>query len=594
MKIGITSKLTIAFALAILPFFFVTGFGYYNFTRITKESEENILHLEILSLINQLTISINHSMNYSFRYVVARDIVDKVDFLELSENINDIFSSLKKRDFKHLNVVTFYDNLEIDLLEYFSLNDEIIKLTKDQLSKRYMHFILSLRRLMQDMVRILDELQTISSDEMKEFRDRAETAQSKIQNILMISWTGSILFSMLMSFLISRYFGRSIKAVDNAARKIGSGDLKERIRPKSRDELGELIDTFNDMAEKLQHTTVSKDYFDNILQTMNDALIVISPDGTIQGMNMAAGFLLEYDKDDLNGKNIDGILMNRDFLWDKKFRELINIGKIIQMEGVCITRNGTEIPVMYSVTEMMGENENLTGYVCVIQNVTFIKKAEEEIKYLTHQMLKIQEEERGRISREIHDNLGGSLQAFKILLHNFSSPSAVNEKKKKDYAEMVKYLDEIINTSRKISRSLSPVGFKSIGLPRSILELAGTFNRTNKIDMRIEVDQMNGFFQDNWDVNIYRIIQEALANIVKHSGATSASIAARASKSRLVITVRDNGRGINLEKLRSMDYDDTWLGLLIMRERAELLNGSFHISSREGKGTVIKIEIPRK
>ena len=593
MKLDITSKLTMAFVVAIIPFFIVTGFGYSNFSRFTKESEENALHLEILSLINQLTISINYSGSLSFRYLVARDIDEGTDFGVISQNIFDIFTALKKRDTKHPGVVIHYRDLEGDLEEYFRLNGEIIKLTKNQIAQRSTQYIRRLRRLMQDMVNILDILQTISADEMKEFRDRAETARSEIQKILLASWTGSILFSIVVSFLISRYFGRSIKAIDGAARKIGSGDLNERIRVRSRDELGELIDTFNDMAQQLQETTVSRDYVDNILETMNDALIVVSPDGTMEGVNPAACFLLEYDRDELKGRNIGFISLDNGIFWDDRFKELIGIGKVIQIGGTCITRNGRSVPVIYSITEMRGKDRAITGYVCVIQDITYMKKAEEEIKYLTHQMLLVQEEERGRISREIHDNLGGSLQAFKILLHSHCTMNPTGERRKRNYSEMVRYLDEIIDASRKISRNLSPAGFKSIGLPRAISELAGALNRTRKIDMKIDLGQMAGFFPDNWDVNIYRIIQEALTNIVKHSGATTVSVAARSSKSRLIITVRDNGKGIDLDALRSQDHDNIGLGLLIMRERAEMLDGNFHISSRQGKGTVIKIEIPR-
>ncbi len=595
MKLGITSKLMVSFAIAIFPFFVISGVGHYSLVSITEETKEISLHIKEFSLINQLTIDISKSVQPVHNYLIngdpsERNLYDK-EFRHVMYTVGELGANEFNSSDKKIHFAAIKDKLKV----FNRLCIEILSIKNPVSSARGVPLMKKLNDFFEKLLINMDEFQQVANIELTRLKEDAEKAERRTYTILMVSWTVSIIFCIAMVYLVSRYFSRFILAIDSAARRIGEGNLNERIDITSNDELGDLIETFNRMAGELQKTTVSKDYFDNIIQTMNDVLFVITPDGKIESVNEAACKLLGYNKEELIGHSVDEIFPPEHPLRSKSIFKQIEKRPVEQRESLCISKDGKVIPVQFSLSKLADIPEGIAGIVCVAQDITFRKRAEEDIKYLSHQMIKIQEEDRENISREIHDNLGGSLLALKIQFHSlFSRFAGMKGQRKKDYQEIMDYIDNLIDISRRISRSLSPVGLKTIGLTRAITDLADRLNRSKKMEIKIDLKSLTLYFPDNWDINIYRIIQESLTNIIKHSNAAKVSITSRSYKNKLIIRIKDNGIGIDFEKLRSEKSEHLGLGLLMMRERAALLKGSFEIISKKGKGTEIKIEIPGK
>lgn len=219
-----------------------------------------------------------------------------------------------------------------------------------------------------------------------------------------------------------------------------------------------------------------------------------------------------------------------------------------------------------------------------------------ELAVLSRRIISIQEEERSRLSRELHDDLGQSLLALKLNLQSvFGRLGKMDDSNQKDVHWCMDYLNEIINKSRRISHNLSPVSLENLGLIRAIRDLTENLNPDRKIKIRLHINDLQNYFTGNWDINVYRFIQEALTNIVKHAKASHVEVyAVRTDDEGIMISVHDDGVGIPEEVLTEGNDLEKGLGLQIMKKRVDLLGGNFIINTKKNNGTEVRIELPGK
>ncbi len=224
------------------------------------------------------------------------------------------------------------------------------------------------------------------------------------------------------------------------------------------------------------------------------------------------------------------------------------------------------------------------------------KRAEEELKAsrqqlraLSARVLAAQEEERTRISREIHDELAQALTtlAFDLawLGDKLSEEEVAVQNKVKSMNQRV---GETIKAVQRISTELRPGILDDLGLAAAVEWYLTDFQeRTGiKCDLKTAPEELT--LDDGRSTTVFRIVQEALTNIARHAGATEVQARLQEEPGRLLLEVRDNGRGITREQVSS----NKSLGLTGMRERARLWKGSVTIKGTEGKGTVVSVEIP--
>ncbi len=221
-----------------------------------------------------------------------------------------------------------------------------------------------------------------------------------------------------------------------------------------------------------------------------------------------------------------------------------------------------------------------------------------QLARLSNRILQIQEEERSRISRELHDDLGQSLLALKLKYQSaYGRLESLSEENRTEFSEVLSYLNSIIDRSRELSHNLSPVTLANLGLPLAISEMVEDLNKNRDLLIELDLDDLNNFYPDNWEINVYRIIQESLTNIIKHASATRVMIEARRNAEKLSLIIRDNGSGIPDEKLTGLHGEEkksteSGMGLQIIKKRVDLLGGEIKIHSEENHGTEIRIELP--
>ena len=222
-----------------------------------------------------------------------------------------------------------------------------------------------------------------------------------------------------------------------------------------------------------------------------------------------------------------------------------------------------------------------------------LKESEQELRRLASQLLSIQEKERRRVARELHDELGQALTVLKINLVAIEDKLAPDQQHLKASCEHnLSYIDTVIENVRRLSWDLSPSSLEDLGLSAALGYLVDETCRNHNMQSEVVMDEIDHLFTPEIQINIYRIFQESLTNVVKHARASLVSVNVAREDGKVSFTIRDNGRGFNLKQAMSGKVAKKSLGLTAMNERALMARGSLQISSRKGRGTTIAFSIP--
>jgi len=231
----------------------------------------------------------------------------------------------------------------------------------------------------------------------------------KIMVILSLFCVG---IGILGAYFFARQLTRPILSLVETTRLIGDGNLSTQTEITTKDEMAELGISFNNMAKKLQKTTVSKNYVTSIINNMNDALVVTAPDGTIQMINQAASDHLGYSKDELLGQPIGVIFKAKDVRQKGKWiDDLIQKGSIRNLEKACLSKEGKNIPVLVSGSVMRGEQGKLQGIICVVIDISDRKRAEEALRESKEKYRRLYAESK-RAEEVYHSLLNSSADAI--------------------------------------------------------------------------------------------------------------------------------------------------------------------------------------
>ena len=204
------------------------------------------------------------------------------------------------------------------------------------------------------------------------------------------------------------------------------------------------------------------------------------------------------------------------------------------------------------------------------------------------EMIDAQEQERTRISNEMHDSLGYEVSMVKQRVRERLARPVLDDGVRSDFEDVLKRADRIEGEMRTIAYALRPYHLDKVGLTRSIQELVSELAAASGLELTADLASIDDLFTPDAETHIYRMIQESLNNIVKHSGARRAAIAISRAGQDVRISVEDDGDGL------SPDHDGQGLGLVGIRERARMIGGEVRIVSRQRRGTsiVVRLTVP--
>ena len=258
-----------------------------------------------------------------------------------------------------------------------------------------------------------------------------------------------------------------------------------------------------------------------------------------------------------------------------------------------LKKDGTEIQV-----EILSYDTSFDGRPCrliIAQDITEkLKSADEllqsrdQLRKLSVHLEEVREEERASISRDLHDELGQQLTGLKMDISWISKKiDAKNKELNERIQKMIGLVDETVKSVRRIASELRPGVLDDLGLTAALDWQTHEFRNRTGIDCKFKSDVNTEIVDNSISIGVFRIMQEALTNVARHSNATEVMCTLTGDNKEIRLTIGDNGSGIQQANVRKNS-----LGLLGMRERARMMNGMLAIRSEPGKGTNVELIVP--
>lgn len=224
-----------------------------------------------------------------------------------------------------------------------------------------------------------------------------------------------------------------------------------------------------------------------------------------------------------------------------------------------------------------------------------LRRSESQLRYLSSQILRAQEIERRRISRELHEELGQTLPALKLQLMLIEKKLREDQGPiKEDCENIPKYIDQVVEGVRRLSQNLSPSVVEDFGITIILRRLVDEFNERYQINVSLQIDDIDDLFLQDSKIIIYRILQEALSNVGRHAQAKNVSIVIKKGDEEVFFHINDDGKGFDMKHAFRKEAAEKGWGLALMDERIRMLGGTLDVSSQEGKGTRITLTVPVK
>lgn len=248
--------------------------------------------------------------------------------------------------------------------------------------------------------------------------------------------------------------------------------------------------------------------------------------------------------------------------------------------------NGEEFPMEASISQLNTADGRL--FTVILRDVTERVQAQEELSVFAAEAHAIREGEKTRVARELHDELAQSLTALKMdTIWVRDNLGEIQEPVAEKLRGMLGMLDTTVAATRRIAADLRPLLLDDLGLIPAIEWLVHNFTQRTGIGCTLEADEEIEL-EEPYATAVFRIVQESLANAAKHAQATQVQVLIERTQYMVELRVNDNGRGFAVAAPRKPNS----LGLMGLRERAQLLKGSIAIESMPGQGTTIEVKIP--
>ncbi|MBM7554194.1 PAS domain-containing sensor histidine kinase [Thalassobacillus pellis] len=289
----------------------------------------------------------------------------------------------------------------------------------------------------------------------------------------------------------------------------------------------------------------------------------------------------KYTKEELIGR--DHSLINSGYHPKSFFKDLwrtIGSGKVWKGEIKNKAKDGTYYWVDTTIVPFLNDNGKPYQYLAIRSEITQRKRVEAELQQTMTRIIDVQEEERKRLSRDLHDGIGQNLYSHLITISRLSSEVT--------HPLIDQLRDEataLIEEVREISWELRPSVLDDLGLLPAIRSFLNRYSEHYDIDVYFEC-VLGHRLRDQVEITIYRIIQEALTNIRKYARVNEASVTIRELDDGIRVMIQDKGEGFDMQSL------PTGVGLVSMEERAKSVGGNLEIHSQPGEGTKIILEIP--
>jgi PAS domain S-box-containing protein len=264
----------------------------------------------------------------------------------------------------------------------------------------------------------------------------------------------------------------------------------------------------------------------------------------------------------------------------------------VQSDGIELPfrrKNGERFWGLVLTATLTDSKGTKIGQLVSVADISARKLAEKAMRALSSRLINAQEMERKIVSQDLHDSIGGKLTGLKYSLEKIISDlENVPGSFETSLGDVLSIVQSTIEETQRITKHLHPSILDDLGLFAAIRAICREFKEVYAdirvtTDLEIHEHEVPGSLK----ILIFRILQEALNNVAKHSGADTVNLSLKKNKRKIELTIKDNGKGFDLHEVLHADSQERGLGLQSMRERTELFGGSIDIRSKAGKGTTI-------
>lgn len=341
----------------------------------------------------------------------------------------------------------------------------------------------------------------------------------------------------------------------------------------------DIYDSFaaavNMLGEELSATTVNRNYFLSIFNEVDSILLIASENGEITDKNKAAETYLKQS--DSNPNLQDFLVLNEEDISDILEKLRVIPGFRYAGEGKLLCEDRV-IDVTVKIN-FLSASQNDESYIITLNDISeLIKKDRELVKAI----ITTQEQERNRLAQDLHDDIGQQLSGLKMFMQVLSSKQG-QEGGKEILNTCVNLVDSIAEEIRSVCFNLMPRTLNELGLEKALELLLEKTIPHKTIDFRLLCNQDNPAIDKDFEVNVFRIIQEFVNNSIRHSECNLVNISVIITSQHYEINLSDNGKGFDKKNMRK------GMGLLNIATRTKFIQGEIQWTVKKGKGVHLRI-----
>jgi PAS domain S-box-containing protein len=352
--------------------------------------------------------------------------------------------------------------------------------------------------------------------------------------------------------------------------------------------------------EKIRKTVkdmkLARQDYEELFTNASDAIWVHSLDGAITLVNKACEKLTGYPVSELPGKNVREFLTPETLYIARQVKDKLLRGEMMEhrYEQRLIKKDGSEA-IMQLTTRLIVSDGKPQAFHNMARDITKERRLQHNLEFYLRQVLQAQEEERKRLARELHDDAS---QQILLLTHGIDNIAYKVERYspqelKNELGRLYELSQQTYQNIKRYAQALRPSILDDLGLVSAIKWLAEETHKLSGIDIEVNTDIIP-LLSPETQLVLFRIVQEALNNVYRHSGASEATVTVRRQGDEIRVTISDDGKGFELPAQLSEFASQGKLGLTGMAERVQLIGGQLDVSSQEGKGTTVMVRVPRE
>jgi len=425
------------------------------------------------------------------------------------------------------------------------------------------------------------------------------------EDLLGFAWL-ALAFLVLTNVAVFGLLDRSLRPlpkIRDGLAQMAQGRFEVRLPAFRPAELASISDGFNRMAQALEESLAQNQRLALVAQQSSDAIIIRDLEGRISFCNAAAERLLAFERDELVGAAAlrivpadrhDELAETLDLIKRREHVELLETQRL--------RKDGQRVDVALSAAPLVDPaSDRVIGEICSMRDITEHRRmqaAEQALaqnRQFTALVQSQLEEERRAIARELHDELGQGVTAIKTIGTAIATRAGDAAPEIRENARtIVSVATRIYDVAHGIIRRLRPSGLDHLGLAETLRGAVATWSqRHSEVRWDLALSGELESLGEAVNITVYRIVQEALTNVVRHAGATRARITVSRERiasagDAVMVCVQDDGRGLEPGSVRN----GARLGLVGMRERVQAFGGTFEISGALGEGVTVRAVLP--